>query len=112
MIRLLIFETQDGRRPFQSWFNRLDKSVAKRVTLSLLQMRVGNFSDSRAIGGAVFERRIHMGPGYRIYYGREGNSSVILLVGGSKKGQSSDIIRARRYWKEYKSIRRGAKLCH
>lgn len=108
MIRLLLFKASDGKCPFQRWFDRLEKSTAKWVTLSLLQMRAGNFSDSRAVGGAVFERRIHTGPGYRIYYARDGDSAVVLLVGGSKKSQRSDIVKARRNWQEFKSRRLGS----
>ena len=51
----------------------------------------------------MFELRIHVGPGYRVYYGREGNTIVILLCGGDKRSQAKDIERAEAYWRDYRS---------
>jgi putative addiction module killer protein len=55
----------------------------------------------------VFELRIHAGPGYRVYYGREGDAVVILLCGGDKGSQARDIERAEAYWREHRSRDRG-----
>ena len=62
---------------------------------------VGNFGDCKSVGGGVEELRIDFGPGYRVYYGREGALVVVLLCGGSKKSQARDIVTAQRQWKEY-----------
>ena len=69
-------------------------------------MELGNLSDARHLGGGVWERRIHWGPGYRIYFGREGEQTVILLAGGSKRHQSRDIVRARDFWQDYRHRRK------
>ena len=69
-------------------------------------MEIGNFGDIKPVGDGVFERRIDFGPGYRIYFGREGKALVILLVGGAKKRQQRDIDRAKAYWGEYRRRKR------
>jgi putative addiction module killer protein len=67
---------------------------------------VGNFGDSKRLG-EVFELRIHVGPGYRVYYGRGANDMVILLCGGDKGSQARDIERAEAYWRDYRSRHNG-----
>ena len=65
-------------------------------------MELGNFGDHKSVGEGVFELRIDFGPCYRVYYGRDGDRFVILLVGGTKKRQALDIATARNYWSAYK----------
>ena len=69
-------------------------------------MEQGNFSNSKSIGEGVFECRIDFGPGYRIYFGKDGDALVILLGGGKKKRQQKDIAKAKLLWKEYKRRKR------
>ena len=71
------------------------------VRARLNRIRLGNFGDCKSVGGGVEELRIDFGPGYRVYYGREGALVVVLLCGGSKKSQARDIVTAQRQWKEY-----------
>ena len=68
--------------------------------------RARQFSNSKGIGEGVFECRIDFGPGYRIYFGKDGDALVILLGGGTKKRQQKDIINAKLLWKEYKRRKR------
>ena len=72
-------------------------------------MRQGNLADHKGVGGGVFEHRIHDGPGYRVYFGKDGRKLIILLGGGTKKRQQRDIEAARQLWKRYKDTRRRAK---
>ena len=65
-------------------------------------MRKGNLSNARSVGSGVHEFRIHFGPGYRVYFGREGDALIILLGGGVKARQQRDIEMARRLWADYK----------
>ncbi len=65
-------------------------------------MELGNFGDCKTVGGGVSELRIDFGPGYRIYFGRDGIDLVVLLGGGTKERQARDIETARSYWEEYK----------
>ena len=62
----------------------------------------GNFSNVKGVGAGVLEYRIDFGPGYRIYFGKDGDVLVILLGGGKKKGQPHDIATAHARWKDYK----------
>ncbi len=64
-------------------------------------MELGYFGDSKALGDGIVELRIHHGPGYRIYYAREGKNVYLLLCGGSKSSQNKDITLAKQYWKQY-----------
>ena len=79
----------------------MDARATGIVRARLNRIRLGNFGDCKAVGGGVEELRIDFGPGYRIYYGREGQLAVILLCGGSKGTQARDILRAQKHWKEY-----------
>ena len=90
-----------GRSPFSRWYNELDPTAVTRVTTALARMEKGNMSGVRGVGGGVMEYRIHTGPGYRIYFGRKGDTLIILLGGGTKARQRKDIENARRLWREH-----------
>jgi len=92
---------EDGRSPFARWFNKLDARAAVRVTIALNRMEQGNLSNSKSLGG-IFEYKLIYGPGYRIYYGRDGDLLILLLGGGTKKTQSKDILSAKQSWIDYK----------
>ncbi len=77
------------------------KARAKIVT-RLDRLALGNFGDCRSLRGGLFELRIDWGPGYRIYYALLGRTCVLLLCGGDKRKQSSDIRRAVEYLKDYR----------
>lgn len=88
--------------PFSDWLASLrDARAVGMVRARLNRMRLGNFGDCRPVGGGVEELRIDYGPGYRVYFGRQGPMAVLLLCGGHKGTQARDILTAQRYWKEY-----------
>lgn len=91
-----------GKSPFGEWFSSMDALAAAKVTTALLRIEAGNFSNVKGVGSGVYEYRIHFGPGYRIYFGKDGDRLVILLGGGSKKRQQRDIAEAIALWAEYK----------
>ena len=93
--------TAQGRSPFARWFQKLDARTAVKVTVSLNRMEQGNLSNTRSLGG-IFEYKLDYGPGYRIYFGREGDVLILLLGGGTKQTQSEDILSANRRWADYK----------
>ena len=101
MYTITEYVTQRGRSPFKRWFDRLPAEQASRIDRALSQMAVGNLGDVRHVGGHVLEYRIHSGPGFRIYFGRDGRDLVILLIGGDKSSQTRDIRRAKEYWNDY-----------
>lgn len=68
-------------------------------------MEQGNLGDSKSLGGGVQELRVDYGPGYRVYYGKDGDRLIILLAGGTKRSQSRDIQEAKRRWTNYKQQR-------
>ncbi len=97
----------DGTSLFARWFKKLDAVAGAKVATALYRMEQGNFSNVKPVGLGVAEYRIDFGPGYRIYFGQEGDVLVILLGGGTKKGQNTDIGRAQLRWQTYKSRKKG-----
>lgn len=93
----------DGNSSFAEWFKGLDTQTALKINTVITRMKQGNTSNIKGVGSGVFERTIDHGPGYRIYFGKENHDIVILLCGGSKKGQQKDIDRAKLMWQEYKN---------
>ncbi len=102
-IELLEYVNEDGKNVFHEWLLKLkDKAARARIRVRLNRVRLGNFGDCKSVGGGVNELRVDYGPGYRVYFGRNGIKVVILLSGGSKKSQSKDIKLAQQYWTEYR----------
>ena len=91
-----------GRSPFAEWFDGLDAVTAARVDRYVRRLETGNFGAAKSLRDGVFELRLDFGPGYRVYYGREGRTVIILLGGGSKRRQDADITAALERWKRYK----------
>jgi putative addiction module killer protein len=96
----------DDRNRFGAWFDRLNSEAARRVTIALYRLGLGNFSNVKGVGAGVFECRVDFGPGYRLYFGKDGERIVILLCGGSKKRQQDDIALAQHCWLAYKREKR------
>ena len=94
-----------GRSPFAHWFASLNALAAAKITIAITRLEGGNFSNVKGVGGGVFEYKIDFGPGYRVYFGRDGNRLVILLGGGSKKRQSEAITAAQLLWTAYKKAK-------
>ncbi len=92
----------DGGSPLASWFNRLNPQAAAKVTTAVTRLAGGNFSNVKGVGYGIFECKIDFGPGYRVYFGKEGERLVILLGGGTKKRQQQDISAAAANWRDYK----------
>jgi putative addiction module killer protein len=106
-MQLRHYLTSTGRDPFQEWLDAL-RDVAGRIAILRRLDRVsgGNFGDCRSCHEGVWELRIDCGPGYRVYYAIESATAVLLLFGGSKRGQKADIETAVRYWRDYRRRRR------
>lgn len=105
-IEVVQYETAEGDCPFADWFDHLDPQAAVKIRAAIARMEAGNFGDVKPVGEGVFERRIDWGPGYRIYFGREGTVLIVLLAGGSKKRQRVGIEEARRLWASYRRRRK------
>lgn len=86
------YQTRDGACPFQAWFERLkDRKAQMRIDARLARLRIGNPGDVKAVGAGVSELRVDYGPGYRVYFAMVGMKLVVLLCGGDKRSQASDI---------------------
>ena len=98
-----IFHTQDRREPFTEWLRSLrDQKTRGRIRKRLERLEGGNFGDCCSVADGVFELRIHIGAGYRVYFGEVDRTIVLLLCGGDKSSQTRDIARAKTYWRAYK----------
>jgi putative addiction module killer protein len=97
----------NGKEPFAEWFGTLDEVAGTKVTRALVRLEQGNFSNVKGVGAGVLEYRIDFGPGYRVYFGRDGDTIVVLLTGGTKKRQQRDIEAAHTYWQDYRRSKRG-----
>ena len=108
MPKLDQFIDDNNTVPYEKWENSLAGADAARITKYVKRMGNGNFGNSKPVGSGVSELKIDFGPGYRVYYGKDGDTLIILLGGGSKKRQSRDIADAIEHWKNYKKRKREA----
>ena len=106
MIEVREYVDEGGRSPFGRWFDGLDAYAATKVRTALARMESDNLSGVKGVGRGVLEHRIHFGPGYRVYFGRDGDELIVLLGGGDKRRQQYDIKDARDLWQEYKRRKR------
>jgi putative addiction module killer protein len=106
VLEVLELLREDGTSPYAEWFDRLDAAAAAKVTAAKVRIEQGNLSNVKWLRG-IGEYRIDWGPGYRIYLAKDGLRVIVLLGGGTKKGQQRDIDRAVALWEDYK--RRKAK---
>jgi putative addiction module killer protein len=102
MIEVREYNDQDGRSPYAAWFDQLNAQAAAKVATALTRLTAENFSNVKGVGLGIFELRIDFGPGYRVYFGKDGERLVILLGGGTKKRQQRDIQEALSNWQDYK----------
>jgi putative addiction module killer protein len=107
MPEIRYYVAANGEEPFAEWFTELDAAASARIARALARMAQGNLSNVKSVGEGVLEFRIDFGPGYRIYFGRDGEAIVILLTGGTKKRQQRDIDAAHACWQDYKRGKRG-----
>lgn len=106
MIEVREYLDAEGSSPYARWFNRLNAAAAVKIATAVHRVEQGNFSNVKGVGAGVYEYRIDFGPGYRIYFGKDGDWLVILLLGGIKNRQDKDIAAAKRLWLDYKRQRR------
>jgi putative addiction module killer protein len=101
-LTLLEYLDRGGSSSFAAWFRSLDALAAAKVTAALRRLALGNLSNVKGVGAGLFEYCIDFGPGYRVYFGKDGEAVVILLGGGTKKRQHNDIADAHDRWADYK----------
>lgn len=97
------FYTPAGKAPAKDWLNSIKDKLTQAILFKRIrQASLGNFGDHKALGSGVSELKIDYGPGYRIYYGIHNDELILLLAGGSKRTQASDIEKAKTYWLLFK----------
>lgn len=102
--QVLVYAKENGKEPFTEWLYGLPDVIGrKRILTRLTRLQQGNYGDCEPVGDGVRELRLFFGSGYRVYFGEQGNTVVVLLCGGDKSSQSKDIEQAKTYWKEYLS---------
>ena len=98
------YQDSEGRAPFQRWLQAVqDRAARAKIRARLARVEAGNFGDCKPLRDGVQELRIDHGPGYRVYFSRQGQVLVLLLCGSDKSEQSREITRAIAYlndWKE------------
>lgn len=103
MVQILKYTDRVGRAPFDRWFERLrDEKVRAAILIRLHRLALGLAGDTKSVGAGVFELRVHIGPGYRVYFAWQGRELVLLLGGGTKHTQTTDMLKARHYLAEYR----------
>ena len=100
------YEDANGSSPFLQWFDSLNAAAAAKVTTAVVRMEQGNFSNVKPVGAGLSENKINFGPGYPVYFAKEGDQVILLLGGGSKKRQHRDIELAIDRWQDYKRRKR------
>ena len=97
------YTTDRGGKPFSDWLVRLKDRKGRAVILRRInQAEEGNFGNYRDLHHGLFELKVPLGPGYRVYFGLDGDALIVLLCGGDKGSQDRDIATARKYWADYK----------
>lgn len=105
---VFVFVDKNGKKPYQEWLYSICAYAALRDKVESYVERVakgGSKKNVEPVGNGVFEIKIHFGPGYRVYFGID-NEKMILLLGGDKNTQSSDIEKAKILWSDYEKIRK------
>jgi putative addiction module killer protein len=103
------YQTRAGSQPFKIWRDALTEATTKSaIDARISRLRSGNFGKSEPIGEGASESKIDLGPGYRIYYGTDG-PTIILLHGGDKSTQANDIKLAKQLWADYKVRKKPSK---
>ena len=103
MIEVFRYQAEDGAEPVTEWLQGLrDKRAQAKLRVRIKRLESGVFGDCEPVGDGVLELREHLGAGYRVYFGRHGQTIVILLCGGDKKSQTGDIKAAKGYWSDWK----------
>lgn len=102
MIEIRNYQLPNGRVPFEDWLMGLaDKRARAAIYRRIDRITLGNLGDHRFVQDGVWEVKVDVGGGYRVYYAQEGKTVILLLCAGSKRTQKADIARAVNYWKDY-----------
>ena len=102
-IDIQIYETDNGKCPYSKWESKLTRTIRSIISIRLARIRIGNFGDCKSIKGVrgLYELRINLESGYRIYFGKFRDKIILLFCGGNKSSQKRDIQKSSLYWQDY-----------
>lgn len=104
MEKVELYRTKSGGCPYEDWLDGLEIGTQARISTFVDRVaHGGSKSNVKALKDGVFEIKINVGPGYRVYFGKKGRKVVLLLLGGDKSSQKNDVRKAKEYWAEYNS---------
>jgi putative addiction module killer protein len=102
MFEIQPYTTRDRRNVIREWLEGIkDKAAKVAIERRFYRVQLGNLGDHKSCRGGVWELRIDIGPGYRVYYAQDGKTIILLLCGGVKRTQDADIDQALEYWKDW-----------
>lgn len=105
-----IYKTATGKEPYIAWLESLDRTIRARINARITRIiETNNLGIYDPVGEGVYELKFDFGPGYRVYFGFKTNVTLLLLFGGYKKAQQKDINKAKEYWLDHISLKRGKK---
>jgi putative addiction module killer protein len=99
------YEMENGQKPAQEWIDSLGSEAQRMVLARITRVSLGLLGDHKTIGDGLYELRIFHGPGLRVYFAQADGQIILLLCGGDKSSQRSDIKFAKKYWKDWKETR-------
>ena len=101
--QILYYVSESGKCYFEEWLENLKDIRGKAIVKARIRrITLGNPGDFKSLGQGIYELRIEYGPGYRLYYGEDGNTIIIFLCGGDKDSQRRDIDKAYKFWNDYR----------
>ena len=107
MYDIQTYRTDEDDEPYAVWLSALpDRQAKARIVVRVNRMAGGNLGDVKPVRDGVWEARIDYGPGYRLYYAQAGRRLILLLIGGDKRTQQSDIAKAHGYWHNWQMQRK------
>ena len=102
MKKIFRYVRPSGRIPFDEWIESLSLKDQARVDAYINRLALGAAKRNiKSLGDGVFEIKIDVGPGYRVYFGEKGQRLILLLSGGDKSTQTSDVKKSKEYWRDY-----------
>ena len=100
---VVIYAEKNGREPFLEWLTSLkDRTFRARIRNRISRLELGHFGDCEPVGEGIFELRFFFGPGFRVYFAKHEDTTILLIGGGDKKTQAKDILKAKSCWKKFK----------
>jgi len=101
-LNIFVYIDRSGFSPFEKWLNQLnDKKVKSRILARFKRVELDNLGDYKHLEQGIYEFRFHFGPGYRVYFAKDGNELLILFTAGNKNSQRNDILKALKYYSDY-----------